>query len=259
MENTLKKKIEQGQRPLGLVSQLCSPNVIECLGRTGFDFVVIDNEHSAVDAETSTEYVRAALLTGIVPLARAKGVDRASILKLLDIGMAGIVVPCAAGVEDIKAAISYAKFFPIGARGYCPTRKDGWGFASPTDGGMMENMAAFNRETLLIPQCETLGVLENIEEITALEGVDGIFVGPFDLSIAMGIPGQFTDERFRNAVERVRKACHDHGKFCMSFAGNEDAVLKGYTDGYDAMVYEIDAVHFISALKARVDSVKKKL
>ncbi len=259
MKNLLKEKIEQGQCPLGLVSQLCSANVIECLGRTGFDFVVIDTEHSALEAETATEYVRAAALTGITPLARARGVDRASILKLLDIGMAGVAIPCAAGVEDIKAAISYAKFFPVGERGYCPTRKDGWGFASPTGGGMMENMAAFNQETLLIPQCETLGVLDNIEEIAAMDGVDGIFIGPFDLSIAMGIPGQFSDPRFQAAVARVRAACKENGKFCMSFAGNEEAVLKGYADGYDAMVYEIDAVHFISALKARVDSVKTKL
>jgi len=259
MKNLLKQKLEQHQRPLGLVSQLCSANVIECLGRTGFDFVVIDTEHSALEAETATEYVRAAQLTGITPLARARGVDRASILKLLDIGMAGIVVPCARGIEDIKAVVSYAKFFPVGERGYCPTRKDGWGFASPTDGGMMENMAAFNRETLLIPQCETLGVLEHIEEIAAMDGVDGIFVGPFDLSIAMGIPGQFADECFQAALHRVRKACHENGKFCMSFAGNEDAVLSGFAAGYDAMVYEIDAVHFISALKARVESVKEKL
>ena len=96
-------------------------------------------------------------------------------------------------------------------------------------------------------------------KIAAMEGVDGIFVGPFDLSIAMGLPGQFADERFQAAVKRVREACKANGKFCMSFAGNEAAVLKGYADGYDAMVYEIDAVHFISAMKARVESVKEKL
>lgn len=259
MENLLKRKIEAAQRPLGVVSQLCSANAIECLGRTGFDFVVIDNEHSAVDAETTTEYVRAALLTGIAPLARVRGIDRAAILKLLDIGIQGIVVPCVNSAEDVKALVSYAKYFPLGQRGYCPTRKDGWGFAAPTDGGMMENMAHFNRETLLIPQCETLGALEQIEEIAATEGVDGIFVGPFDLSIAMGIPGQFDDPRFQTAVERVRTACKANGKFCMSFAGNETAVLSGFAAGYDAMVYEIDAVHFISALKARVESVKNKL
>lgn len=259
MENKFKRSIEAGRHPLGVISQLCSANAIECLGRTGFDFVVIDNEHSAVDAETSTEYVRAALLTGLTPMARVRGVDRAAILKLLDIGIQGVVVPCVSSVEDAKALISYAKFYPLGERGYCPTRKDGWGFASPTSDGMLANMAHFNRETLLILQCETAGALEHIEEIAALDGVDGIFVGPFDLSIAMGIPGQFADPRFQAALQRVRKACHENDKFCLSFATSEETVLKGYADGYDAMVYEIDAVHFISALKARVESVKNKL
>jgi len=259
MVNTLKEKLIRGEKPLGLVSHLASPNVMECLGRTGFDFVIIDNEHNAAEAETTADLVRAAEHTGITPLARTRGLDRAAILKLLDVGVQGVIIPCANGVEDIKSVISHAKFFPIGQRGYCPTRKDGWGFDSPTDGGMMANMAAFNEQTLLIPQCETVGVLEHIEEIAAMEGVDGIFVGPFDLSISMGIPGKFDEPAFQAALDRVERACHANGKFCLLFAGTEEAVIKGFRRGYDAMVYEIDAVHFISALKARVESVKTKL
>ena len=78
-------------------------------------------------------------------------------------------------------------------------------------------MARANAETLLIPQCETAGCLEHIEDIVAVEGVDGIFIGPFDLSIALGIPGEFADERHIAAVERVRTACERAGKLCIMF------------------------------------------
>ena len=78
-------------------------------------------------------------------------------------------------------------------------------------------MAASNEKVLLIPQCETLEALENIEEIVKIEGIDGIFIGPYDLSICMGIPTQFDHPDFKAAVERIRKACRESGKLCMIY------------------------------------------
>lgn len=112
-------------------------------------------------------------------------------LRLLDVGAQGVVVPCVETVEEVRELVRYAKFAPLGNRGFCPTRDGGWGHAAHavSISGYMETS---NRETLLLPQCETVGCLEHIEEITAMDGVDGIFVGPFDLSIALGHPGEST-------------------------------------------------------------------
>lgn len=247
MENSLKRKLQNGGKPLGTFFASGSVTMMECLGRTGLDFVVIDNEHAPMEAETTVDLVRAAELTGLCPLARVREISRPAVLKLLDVGVKGLIVPNVQSVEDVKTLISYAKYYPLGERGFCPTRKDGWGFDMPE--AVPEIMRRFNEETLLIPQCETVGALEAIEEIAALDGVDGVFVGPFDLSISMGIPGQFQSEAFQTALTRILRACHEAGKFCLFFGGTKEAVQQGFARGFDGMAYGIDTMLFIELLR----------
>ena len=247
MENSLKRKLQNGAKPLGTFFASGSVTMMECLGRTGLDFVVIDNEHAPMEAETTVDLVRAAELTGLCPLARVREISRPAVLKLLDVGVKGLIVPNVQSVEDVKTLISYAKYYPLGERGFCPTRKDGWGFDMPE--AVPEIMRRFNEETLLIPQCETVGALEAIEEIAALDGVDGVFVGPFDLSISMGIPGQFQSEVFQTALTRILRACHEAGKFCLFFGGTKEAVQQGFARGFDGMAYGIDTMLFIELLR----------
>lgn len=255
--NKLKEKLKNNEKPLGLFFDTSSVTIMECLGRCGFDFAIIDNEHSPIEAESSADYIRAAELVGITPLCRVRDTSRPAVLKLLDVGAQGLIVPCVHSVEQVKDIIKYAKYYPIGERGFCPSRKDGWGFDIP--GGVPATMAHFNDETLLIPQCETVGALEHIEEIAALEGVDGIFVGPYDLSISMGIPGEFNNPDFQAAIDRIIKAVHEANKFCIFFAGNPDAVVAGFKRGFDGMAYSLDAAIIIEALKERVDTIRKQL
>ena len=204
MDNKLKQQLRSGDKPLGTFCGLNSPTVIECLGRTGLDFVIVDCEHSPSEAETAMELIRAAELSNLTPLCRVRDLSRSAVLKLLDVGARGLIVPNIHSVEEVQQVIDWAKFAPIGQRGFCPTRKDGWGF--DTERTTAETMAVMNEATLLLPQCETKEALENIEAITAMEGVDGIFIGPFDLSISMGIPGQFDHPDFVAALEKCRKS-----------------------------------------------------
>lgn len=256
MENSLKRKLQNGEKPLGTFFASGSAAMMECLGRTGLDFVVIDNEHAPMEAETTADLIRVAELTGLCPLARVREISRPAVLKLLDVGAQGLIVPNVQSVEDVKSLISYAKYYPLGERGFCPTRKDGWGYDVP--GSISEVMAHFNEETLLIPQCETMGALESIEEIVALDGVDGIFVGPFDLSISMGIPGQFQSDAFQAALTRILSACHAAGKFCLFFGGSKEAVEAGYARGFDAMAYGIDTMLFIRQLRDAFAAVDRQ-
>lgn len=257
MNNQLKKQLINKEKPLGLFFDTASVSIMECLGRTGFDFVIIDNEHSPIEAESSADFIRAAELSGLTPLCRVRETSRPAILKLLDVGAQGLIVPNVHSPEQVQEIIKYAKYYPIGERGFCPTRKDGWGFDIP--GAVPEVMSHFNDETLLIPQCETVGALESIEDIVALEGVDGIFVGPFDLSISMGMPGDFGNPVFQAAIDRIVKVCHEAGKFCMLFGGSVDAVVAGYKRGFDAMAYSLDAALFIEAMKDKVKKVREQL
>ena len=203
------------------------------------------------------ELIRAAELSNLTPLCRVRDLSRSAVLKLLDVGARGLIVPNIHSVEEVQQIIDYAKFAPIGQRGFCPTRKDGWGF--DTERTTAETMAVMNEATLLLPQCETAEALEHIEEIVALEGVDGVFIGPFDLSISMGIPGQFNHPDFVAALANVQKACRDAGKFCMIFAGAPAAVAERFQQGYDSVAYGLDASVLIAAFKANLADIRSKI
>ena len=250
MHNTLKQKLENGQRPIGIFFDTASEYLMECTGRTGIDFVIIDNEHSPIEAETSARLIRAAENAGVTPLCRVREISRPAILKLLDVGAQGLIIPNVHSVQQVEDIISYARYYPIGQRGFCPSRKDGWGFDGL--GSVSDTMAHFNAETLIIPQCETVGALESIEQIAALDGVDGIFVGPFDLSISLGMPGAFENERFKAALARISAACRSAGKPCLIFAGNGADAAVRLAQGYDGVAIGLDATLLISGVQAQI-------
>ncbi len=160
-------------------------------------------------------------------------------------------------LAQVQELVNYAKYYPIGQRGFCPSRKDGWGFDGL--GSVPETMRHFNGETLLFPQCETAEALAIIEDICAVDGVDGIFVGPFDLSISMGMPGQFDAPEFQAAITRIVAACRAAGKYCMFFTGTADGVVDGFRKGFDAMAYSLDAALFIQGVKRDVEDIRSRL
>lgn len=254
MRNTLKEKLSQGKHPLGTFVDTGSPAVVECLGCAGLDFVILDNEHSPAEAETTAAMVRAAELRGMTPLARVREISRPAILKLLDVGVQGLIIPDVRSTDDIRRILLYAKYAPVGQRGFCPTRKDGWG--ADGLGTVLDTMAHFNAETLVIPQCETAEALTDIESIVAMEGVDGIFIGPFDLSISMGMPGDFDDPQFKAALERILTACHAAGKPCLIFTGDGAASAARFAQGYDGAAMGLDTLLLINGVRAQINAAR---
>ena len=255
--NKFKTKIENNEKPIGIFADMCSSYAVEAIGKSGFDYIIIDNEHSPIEAETSAEMIRACELSGVTPFCRIREISRPAVLKLLDVGAQGLIVPNVNSLEDVKQLVSFCKYKPIGNRGFCPSRKDGWGF--DLNMSVAETMAYFNNEVLLVPQCETVGALENIEEIAATEGVDGIFVGPFDLSISMGMPGDFKNPVFLAALERVQKACRDAGKFCILFTGTAEGVTDGFARGFDSMTYGTDAGLLIECFREKIKNIREQI
>ena len=143
-----------------------------------------------------------------------------------------------------------------GADGYTvtPCEKDGWG--TDPQGSVLDTMAHFNAETLVIPQCETAEALADIEAIAATEGVDGIFIGPFDLSISMGMPGDFENPQFKAALERILAACHAAGKPCLIFTGDGAASAARFAQGYDGVAMSLDTMLLISGVRAQIAAAK---
>lgn len=131
MKNTLKEKLARGEKPLGTFVSTGSAAVVECLGCTGLDFVILDNEHSPIEAETTATLVRAAECRGLTPLARVREISRPAILKLLDVGVQGLIIPDVRGVEDARRIIRYAQIRPLGPARLLPLPQGRLGHRRP--------------------------------------------------------------------------------------------------------------------------------
>ncbi len=235
-------------RSFGTFFELGGRGAMESLTRTGLDYVIIDTEHGCFSEETTADLILAAEKGGLLPFVRIGDIRRPYVLRMLDIGARGLIVPNIRTLKQVQKLIDCCKFPPLGRRGYCPNRTSGWG-ADEWSRDVFAYMDECNRRVKLIPQCETRDALEQIEEIAALPGVDGVFVGPCDLSIDLGIPLEFDNPLLLHAVERILKACKENGKESYIFAGNMTDAVKWAGLGFDSVTYSLDASVFIHAYR----------
>lgn len=255
MKNILREKMLSGEKTLGTFLELGSATSAECLGLAGLDYMIIDTEHGPFNPQSALNFVRAAKLYNITPLARVQEISRAAILKLLDVGVMGLVIPCVNSVSEAEDIVRFGKYAPLGERGVANTAGSGFWFEDYACHGLPHYFETSNRESMLIPQCETLGCLEHLEEILALPGIDGIFVGPFDLSTAMGIPGEFDRPEFKDALRHIQGVCAAAKKPSIIFAASEGAAGEGFKMGYDSVTYGMDATMLVNAFKAARKSI----
>ena len=247
--NRIREKFLNHELSVGTFTQLTSTVAVEALGRTGLDYVLIDTEHSAVGIEFLSSAITAADAAGIVPLVRINDIARSKVLQPLDYGAQGLIVPAVETVEQVRRLVEYAKFPPVGNRGFCPTRDGGYGYDEVSMQGTDVYFAHANQETLLIPQCETVGCLDHIEEITAMDGVDGIFVGPYDLSVALDKPAQFDAPEFQSALDRVLAACRAAGKPCFIYAPNSAAAQAHLDRGFNSVAVGMDTIMCVEGFR----------
>lgn len=185
-KNRLKATLEAGHLGLGLVHFSASPATIEVMGTSGIDWVTIDTEHACNDVGKLLELIRAADGAGITPVIRVPEVNRMIIQQVLDAGAGGVMVSHVATRAQAIAAVEAAKYPPLGTRGACPTIRAA--DYDPED--WAEFTAESNREVLLFVLVEEKEGYENIEEILSVPGVDVVFLGNFDLSLSLGLPGE---------------------------------------------------------------------
>ncbi len=255
MINLLRDKLVTGNKTIGTFHEIGSSSAVEVLAYSGLDYVLIDTEHGPFDVESTQSFIRAAKGAEFTPLVRVKDGNRNSILKMLDVGAKGLIIPNIHTVEEIKQIVSYGKYFPIGNRGVAPTSGSSFWFAEYAQQGLDHYFEVSNRESLLIPQCETKGCLEDIENIVQVEGVDGIFVGPYDLSTALGKPGQLDDPEVVAAIKRIVSVCKKYGKFSFIYAGDVTTAKKYFSWGYDSVTYSMDAIVLKQAFTETIQTI----
>ena len=243
-------------KTVGTFFELGGRGAMEALTRSGLDYVIIDTEHGCFSEESTADLILAAENNGLLPYVRIGDIKRPYVLRMLDIGAWGLIVPNIRTVEQVQELVSYAKFPPLGNRGYCPNRTSGWGNDTWAK-NMADYMTECNRRCKIIPQCETREALERIEEIVCLPGVDGIFIGPCDLSIDMGIPLQFDHPILLEAIQTILLACKKYGKESYIFSGNMEDAKKWIDYGFDSITYSLDASVFINAWRNTVQECRK--
>lgn len=257
MKNRIIEMYEKNEVSVGTFSHLQSMDGVELTILSGVDYVVLDREHSPISMEKIEQFISLGERHGAAMLVRVREGNRSEILQALDVGASGVVIPGIKTVEEVKKLVEHAKFQPIGKRGYCMTKDGKWGHDDSLANGISGYMELANAQTLLLPQCETAECLDAIEEIVNIEGVDGIMVGPYDLSIAMGQPGEFESEEFQEALQRILNACKQAGKLTVIFAGNVQDSNKHIKRGYDSVILSMDTFTLVDGYKRLLEEVER--
>jgi 2-dehydro-3-deoxyglucarate aldolase/4-hydroxy-2-oxoheptanedioate aldolase len=224
----LRRRVLAGEVTFGAFSGLASPIAAEVLGRTGLDWVILDLEHSTLSEADLLAGIYALQTTPAAALVRVEEGTRLRIGRALDFGAEGLMIPRIETVEHVRDVVSWFRYPPDGIRGLAlSTRGAGQGSVAHAD------VQRLNALPLGIFQVESGTAVDNAAAMAAIDGVDVLFVGPTDLSHALGVPGRFADPTFVAAIESVAEAAGKHGKAAgILLKGSEDVPAyldRGYT------------------------------
>ncbi len=212
--NIMKEKLRSGKNVLGLFQNVINPNITEIMGLLGFDFVIVDGEHTTFNPNLAEEHFRAAELRNISSVTRIGQNDQQVIQKFLDAGSQGVLMPLINNKSDALEVVDSVKYPPIGKRGLASGRGSSYGIPQ----SVKEHVDHSNKETLVAIQIETTEAMENVEEISSIEEVDVLFFGPSDISSSFGIHGQINDPKVRDTISSLSKIAIGNGKSCGTIA-----------------------------------------
>src|SRR5579863_2974445 len=206
--NTVKQALADGKVQLGTgFGQLRSQDVVRILHDAGFHWAFVDTEHGGFDLETVQDLCRISAFTGFCPVVRVGELQYTLVARALDSGAQGIMFPRVESPELLERAISWTKFPPLGIRGYGLTAVQ-IDYEPLSFTQIIEHV---NANTMVVLQIETRRAVEAREELLAVPGIDAVMIGPADLSISLGVPGQFQDPKMVEAMEAVRDSCVKRG------------------------------------------------
>ena len=234
MAHSFRSRLRSGETLFAPLMTLNSPAVAELMADAGFDWLFIDAEHSTLDTSQMQSLLQAAGSTPCV--IRITSGDDVPIKKALDIGAAGIIVPQVNSADQARRIVQSAKYAPIGQRGLGIARAHRYGLK------VREYMQSANDDTAVIVQAEHRDAVTDIDAIVRVDGVDGVLIGPYDLSASLGLPGAVDHPDVRAAIERVRTACQAVGLPLGIFGLTAEAVRPYIDNGFTMIVAGVDTV-----------------
>jgi len=234
------------------VVEFATPGIGQILKGAGCDFTLFDTEHSGFSFETIKSVLRYMQAADLPTIVRVPSMEYNHIARAADMGAEGVMVPMIGNADQARDVVSSLKYHPEGSRGVAL----GIAHDRYVQGPVLEKLAAANKRTTLFAQIETAEGVANADEIAAVDGVDCLWIGHFDLSASLGIPGEFDHRHFKNAVRAVTKACENHKKALGRLVPTVEEGIKLNRAGHDFICYSGDVWALQQAVASGVAAIR---
>jgi 2-keto-3-deoxy-L-rhamnonate aldolase RhmA len=233
---SLKEVLRLGKTTIGSWMSLGHPAIAEIMAGAGFEWLVVDLEHSAITLGEAAELIRVVDLCGVVPLVRISANDPVQIKRVMDAGAHGVIVPMVNSASEAEQAVAAVRYPPRGRRGVGLSRAQGYGTAFESYWEWVQ------KESIVMVQVEHIQAVNNLAAILAVDGVDGFIVGPYDLSCSLSIPGEFDHPRLIEALAEVRRVATQStaASGYHVVQPEPDQVRQKLVEGYSCIAYSVD-------------------
>ncbi len=249
MINKFKEKLKN-DAVIGAFSKTADPAFIECMGFSGMDFVIIDLEHGPNCVQSVQNLIRAAEISGVFPIVRVKEENFSVMGEVLDIGAGGIQVPQITCTEDALRVKNLTKFAPVGMRGVCR-------FVRAADYSCKNRFEYFEEanKTVTVLQIEGKDGIDNLQEILETECADVLFIGPYDLSQSLGVPGEIDNPLVESAMLKIVEQCKQNGVAVGVFTDTIENARKWKENGVKYIAHSVDVGIFCDAVKTIINDI----
>ena len=242
--------LKSGGRAVGtMIRMIRNPAIASVAAQAGLDFIMLDMEHGGHSMESVCDVAAVARAGGIGCFVRVPELARSYVSRAMDAGCDGVMVPMIAGSDDARALSSWAKYPPVGNRGFGSA-------GGHTAYGSVKDPASFfaeaNRTTISIAQIETVSAIDQIEEIAAIEGIDALLIGPNDLAISYGVPGQLDSPIVEEAIGKVAVAVRKHAKI-FGMHGPDQLTQRWIAEGLTLIMSSLDIAMLAGGMKGVVE------
>mgnify|MGYP003975833369 FL=1 len=252
--NSLKEKIQSGELTIGSWITLGNTGIAEILANAGYDWLVVDLEHTTISLEQAGELIRTIELSGVPSLVRLTSNDENQIKRVMDAGATGVVVPMVKNVEDAKSAVAAIHYPPLGNRGVGLARAQKYGNAFQE---YLKWQSDANDGPVVV---EHIDAVNNLKNILSVEGVDAFIIGPYDLSCSMGIPGEFNNPKFKQVVESIISISNEMNAVSGLHVVEPDLLKldEAIKMGHKFIAYSVDIRMLAVMAKSGVDRIKRQ-
>jgi 2-dehydro-3-deoxyglucarate aldolase len=248
----LKQKIKNAELTIGSWITLGNTSVAEIMANAGYDWLVVDLEHTTISVEQAGELIRTIELSGISSLVRLTNNDESQIKRMLDAGARGIVVPMVKSASDAKYAVAATRYPPLGNRGVGLARAQCYGSSFKE---YFSWQADTNDGPIVVVQIEHIDAVNNLKDILSVKGVDAFIIGPYDLSCSMGIPGEFDNPQFTDVMKNIIETGDKLGAVSGIHVVEPDIekLNNAINEGYKFIAYSVDIRMLDVTARAGID------